>query len=141
MEIRPYAEADEAAVVTLWAAAGLVRPWNDPRKDIARKLRVQRDLFLVAEQDGAIVGTAMGGYDGHRGWVNYVAVSAPWRRRKLGAKLMREIEIRLRELGCPKINLQVRRSNQDAVAFYTALGFSEDDVVSLGKRLERDDVP
>src|SRR6185295_18620993 len=139
MEIRPYAEADEAAVVTLWAAAGLVRPWNDPRKDIARKLSVQRDLFLVAEHEGAIVGTAMGGYDGHRGWVNYVAVSPPWRRRKLGAKLMGEVEARLSALGCPKINLQVRRSNHEVVAFYAALGFKEDDVVSMGKRLERDD--
>ena len=139
MEIRPFLEADEAQVVALWTEAGLVRPWNDPRKDIARKLGVQRDMFLVAEHEGAIVGAVMGGYDGHRGWVNYLAVALSWRRRKLGAKLMQEIERRLRALGCPKINLQVRRSNRDVVAFYAALGFVEDDVVSLGRRLERDD--
>jgi ribosomal protein S18 acetylase RimI-like enzyme len=139
MEIRPYVEADEAAVIALWNEAGLVRPWNDPRKDIARKLRVQRDMFLVAEHDGAIVGVVMGGYDGHRGWVNYLAVATSHRRRGLGATLMREIEARLRALGCPKINLQVRRSNHDVLAFYAALGFAEDDAVSLGLRLERDD--
>ena len=139
MEIRPYVEADEAQVVSLWTEAGLVRPWNDPRKDIARKLRVQRDLFLVALQEGAIVGTVMGGFDGHRGWVNYLAVALSWRRKGLGATLMRALDQRLRALGCPKINLQVRRSNSEVLAFYAALGFVEDDVVSLGMRLERDD--
>ena len=82
----PYVEADEAQVVSLWSEAGLVRPWNDPRKDIARKLRVQRDLFLVALQEGAIVGTVMGGYDGHRGWVNYLAVALSWRRKGPGRR-------------------------------------------------------
>jgi ribosomal protein S18 acetylase RimI-like enzyme len=139
MEIRPFVEADEAAVVALWSEAGLVRPWNDPRKDIARKLRVQRELFLVAEHEGTIVGVVMGGYDGHRGWVNYLAVAGSWRRRKLGAALMREVERGLRALGCPKISLQVRRSNLEVVAFYNTLGFKEDDVVSLGLRLEKDD--
>jgi ribosomal protein S18 acetylase RimI-like enzyme len=139
MEIRPYVESDEAAVIALWTEAGLVRPWNDPRKDIARKLRVQRDLFLVAVDEGAIVGAVMGGYDGHRGWVNYLAVSTVRRRERLGARLMSEVEARLRALGCPKMNLQVRRSNAAVVAFYAALGYGEDDVVSLGKRLERDD--
>jgi ribosomal protein S18 acetylase RimI-like enzyme len=139
MEIRPYVEADEAPVVALWTEAGLVRPWNDPLKDIARKLRVQRDLFLVAEHEGAIVGVVMAGYDGHRGWVNYLAVALAWRRRKLGATLMREAERRLRGLGCPKISLQIRRSNREVVAFYEALGFAEDDVISMGLRLERDD--
>jgi ribosomal protein S18 acetylase RimI-like enzyme len=139
MEIRPFLEADEAQVVALWTEAGLVRPWNDPRKDIARKLGTQRELFLVAAHEGAIVGAVMGGYDGHRGWVNYLAVALAWRRKGLGATLMREVEGRLRALGCPKLNLQVRRSNRDVVAFYAALGFVEDDVVSLGRRLERDD--
>jgi ribosomal protein S18 acetylase RimI-like enzyme len=141
MEIRPYLEADEAAVIALWTAAGLVRPWNDPRKDIARKLRVQRELFLVAVHDGALVGAVMGGYDGHRGWVNYLAVAPERQRQGLGAELMAEIEQRLRALGCPKINLQVRRSNGEVKAFYDALGFVEDDVLSFGKRLVRDDAP
>jgi len=139
MEIRPFVEADEAAVVALWTEAGLVRPWNDPRKDIARKLRVQRELFLVAVDGGVIVGAVMGGYDGHRGWVNYLAVATNRRRQRIGAALLAEVERLLRALGCPKLNLQVRRSNREVVAFYEALGFVEDDVVSLGKRFERDD--
>jgi ribosomal protein S18 acetylase RimI-like enzyme len=141
MEIRPYLEADEAQVIALWTAAGLVRPWNDPRKDIARKLRVGRELFLVAVDGGKIIGAVMGGYDGHRGWVNYLAVAADSRRRRVGAALMHEVEARLRALGCAKLNLQVRRSNREVVAFYQAIGFAEDDVVSLGKRFERDDAP
>jgi len=113
-----------------------MRPWNDPRKDIARKLTVQADLFLVGEEDGAIVATAMAGYDGHRGWVNYLAVDPKRRRAGLGRALMAEVETRLRELGCPKLNFQVRKANLDAAAFYERIGFAQDDVVSFGKRLE-----
>ena len=141
MDVRPYVEADEAAVIALWTEAGLVRPWNDPRKDIARKLAVQREWFLVGTHDGRVIASVMAGYEGHRGWVNYLAVGLPWRRQKLGARLMQEIEGRLRALGCPKINLQVRRSNGEVKAFYDALGFVEDDVLSFGKRLVRDDAP
>ena len=79
--IRPYHPSDEAAIIQLWRDCGLTRPWNDPRKDIARKLTVQSDLFLVGEADGAIVGTLMGGYDGHRAWINYLAVSPAHQRR------------------------------------------------------------
>ena len=86
MQIRAFEEADAAGVVALWTACGLVRPWNDPRKDITRKLAVQRELF-----------------------------------------------------GCAKINLQIRRDNADAIAFYQRIGFGEDAVVSMGKRLVRDD--
>jgi ribosomal protein S18 acetylase RimI-like enzyme len=138
MKIRAFADADENEVVELWRRCGLVRPWNDPHKDIARKRRVQRDLFLVAELDGAIVGSVMGGYDGHRGWVNYLAVDAAQRRSGLGRTLMAEVETRLRELGCPKLNLQVRDDNAAALAFYARLGFAKDAAVSLGKRLESD---
>jgi len=138
MKIRAFADADEAAVVALWTHCGLVRPWNDPRKDVARKKQVQRDLFLVAEQGGEIVGAVMGGYDGHRGWVNYLAVHESQRRNGLGRTLMAEVETRLRALGCPKINLQVRNDNRGALAFYGRIGFTEDASVSLGKRLESD---
>jgi ribosomal protein S18 acetylase RimI-like enzyme len=137
--LREFADADEPAVVALWRRCGLVRPWNDPHKDIARKRCVQRELFLVGEQDGAIVGSVMGGYEGHRGWVNYLAVDDAHRRAGLGRALMAEVEARLRALGCPKLNLQVRDDNAGALAFYERIGFARDASVSLGKRLERDD--
>ena len=137
--IRPYLEADEAEVVALWTACGLVRPWNDPRKDIARKLAVQRDLFLVGTVGDRIVATVMAGYDGHRGWVNYLAVDPASRRLGLARSLMAAVEEQLRRLGCAKINLQIRNDNRDAIAFYQRIGFGEDAVVSMGKRLARDD--
>jgi ribosomal protein S18 acetylase RimI-like enzyme len=139
LEIRTFVESDEKAVIALWSRCGLLRPWNAPRKDIARKLQVQRELFLVGTLDGVVVATVMAGYDGHRGWINYLAVDPGHRRMGLGNALMVEAERLLRELGCPKINLQVRRENIEATAFYSHLGFREDDVVSYGKRLEGDE--
>ncbi|MFN8095912.1 MAG: GNAT family acetyltransferase [Vicinamibacteria bacterium] len=139
MTVRPFDEADEAAVVELWRRCGLLRPWNDPKKDIARKLTTQRELFLVGEEDGRIVAAAMAGYDGHRGWVNYLAVDPDLRGQGLGRRMMETIERELAARGCPKLNLQVRRTNLDVIAFYEALGYVEDDVVSLGKRLVRDE--
>jgi len=138
LEIRPYREADEDAVVALWHECDLVRPWNDPIKDIGRKLRIQRDLFLVGFRNGRLVATVMAGYEGHRGWVNYLAVAPDSRKRGFGRLLMGEAEARLREMGCPKINLQVRRSNAEAARFYRSMGYAEDDVLSMGKRLIED---
>jgi len=135
-EIRIFRAADEAAVVALWEACGLVVPWNVPHLDIQRKLDFQPDLFFVAEQDGRIVGSAMAGYEGHRGWVNYLAVEPALQRGGLGRELMAFVEQRLRALGCPKINLQVRASNPGVVDFYRRLGFEIDETVSLGKRLD-----
>lgn len=140
MEIRPFNRADEAAVISLWDQCGLLRPWNDPKKDIERKLQVRPDLFLVGIVDEQIVATAMVGYEGHRGWINYLAVSPAHQRRGFGREIMTAAEARLRECGCPKINLQVRTSNQDVIDFYRSVGYQMDDVVSLGKRLEVDDV-
>lgn len=137
--IRPCRRADEAAVIVLWQACGLTRPWNDPSKDIARKFAEQPELFAVAELDGELVGTVMAGYEGHRGWINYLAVTPKLQRGGLGRALMHWAELRLRERGCPKINLQIRRGNSAVIAFYESLGFSEDDVMSMGKRLEKDD--
>lgn len=139
MQIRPFEDADEDAVIALWSRCGLLRAWNDPHKDIARKRRVQREFFLVGMVDGAIAGSVMAGYEGHRGWINYLAVDPARRRQGMGRALMVEAERRLRELGCPKINLQVRRDNVEAIAFYERIGFREDEVVSFGKRLEHDD--
>src|SRR4051812_38824786 len=136
--VRAFKESDEARVIELWMFAGLIRAWNDPKKDIQRKLKVQRELFLVAELEGVVVGVVMAGYEGHRGWINYLAVDIGQRRRGIGSALMRDAERRLRLLGCPKINLQVRGENAEVQAFYAALGFKNDEVVSLGKRLEED---
>jgi len=139
MKIRPFRPADEAGVIALWQACGLTRPWNDPRRDIQRKLGEQPELFLVATgSDGALLGSAMVGFDGHRGWVYYLAVSPEHRRMAIGRALMHEAERLLIERGCPKINLQVRRENTEVQAFYAALGFKEDAAVSMGKRLEDD---
>jgi ribosomal protein S18 acetylase RimI-like enzyme len=136
MRIRRFETGDADAVVALWHACGLVRPWNDPRRDIARKLEVQRDLFLVGvDDDRRVIASAMAGYDGHRGWVNYLAVDPAERRRGLARELMADVERRLLELGCPKLNLQVRAANDDALAFYAALGYAPDASIALGKRL------
>ena len=135
MLIRPYLESDQDAVVTLWHECGLTRPWNDPGKDIQRKLQVQREWFLVGTVEDRIVASAMAGYDGHRGWVNYLAVSPAHRGQGFGRRLMQRIEELLHEAGCPKLNLQVRTSNTEAMAFYRKLGYLQDEAVSLGKRL------
>ena len=135
MKIRPFYPSDENAVVALWQACGLTRPQNDPHKDIARKLRVNPELFLVAEAGGEVAGTVMAGYEGHRGWINYLAVAPQMRRQGLGRSLMTEAERRLRVAGCPKINLQVRPENRDVIAFYESIGFALEGAVSLGRRL------
>jgi ribosomal protein S18 acetylase RimI-like enzyme len=138
MEIRPYVEGDEAGVTGLWREVFPHAPsWNVPEEDIARKLVVQRELFLVAVEEGEVIGTAMGGYDGHRGWVYYVVVSPRYRRRGIGTALMRRVEEGLAEIGCPKVNLQVRASNEEVVAFYKKLGYQVEERVSMGKRLRR----
>lgn len=135
LQIRPFTPADEAAVIGLWQACDLVRPWNNPQRDIARKLSTQPDLFLVALKGQNLVGSAMVGYDGHRGWVNYLAVQPEQQGLSVGRALMQEAERLLLALGCPKVNLQVRSSNAKVLAFYAKLGYAEDDVRSLGKRL------
>jgi ribosomal protein S18 acetylase RimI-like enzyme len=138
MKIRVFRPEDEQRVTSLWERCGLVRPWNDPHKDIARKLRVQAEGFLVGVIDDELVATVMVGYDGHRGWINYLAVAPEHQGTGLGRQVMDEAERILRASGCPKINLQVRTSNTAVLDFYRSLGYAEDDVVSLGKRLESD---
>ena len=143
MQIRPFAPADEAAVIALWQACGLTRPWNDPHKDIARKLGVQAQWFVVGERPappGApqLVASAMAGYDGHRGWVNYLAVHPNLRRQGLASQLMAHLEAELTAAGCPKLSLQIRQGNEAVVGFYQALGYAVDPVVSMGKRLIAD---
>jgi hypothetical protein len=136
LTIRPYRESDEPHVVALWKEAlPDSAPHNDPATAINKKLDAGDDLFFVAESRGAVVGTVMGGYDGHRGWVYSVAVAGPHRRCGVGTALVRKLEATLVERGCLKVNLQVRASNAAVVAFYERLGYEVEERVSLGKRL------
>ncbi len=138
MNIRPFRIGDQPDVIDLWHRCGLVRPQNDAQKDIARKLATQPELFLVADVEGVIVGTVMAGYEGHRGWINYLATAPNIGVRGLRRALMAEAELLLKASGCPKINLQVRAANTEVIGFYRAIGFAVDDVVSMGKRLIQD---
>ncbi len=131
--------SDEKAVVQLWIDCGLVVSWNNPHRDIQRKLKVQSDLFLVGCSGDHIIATVMAGYDGHRGWINYLAVRPRDQRTRIARRMMDEAEASLRALGCSKINLQVRSTNAGVIEFYKTIGFKIDDVVSFGKRLEIDE--
>ena len=125
-------------MIEIWQRCGLTRPWNNPDLDIDRKLKVQPELFLVAVLADRVLATVMAGYEGHRGWMNYLGVSPDHQGRGLARQLIEEVEQRLLAVGCPKINLQVRADNQQAVSFYRALGYQVDESISLGKRLIAD---
>jgi len=139
MHLRPFKKSDELAVVSLWQDCGLIVPHNNPHKDIARKLAVNPELFIVGEVAGVVIGSCMIGYEGHRGWINYLAVHPEYQRTGFAKQLMSEAERLLRELGCPKINLQIRSTNASVIAFYESLGFVEDNARSFGLRLENDE--
>lgn len=134
--IRVFRRDDADAVVALWQAAGLTRPWNDPSRDIERKLAVQPELFLVAVDRDEIVGTVMAGYDGHRGWMYYLASARAG--EGIGRALVAEVEERLRAMGCPKVQLMVRTDNEVARGFYDALGYEVFEVWTTGERLIAD---
>ena len=138
--IRSYRREDKRDVIDLWIQCNLVVPANNPEKDIERKLAVNPELFLVGIMDDTLVATCMAGYDGHRGWINYLAVAPQHRRQGIATRIMKAAERCLISLDCPKINLQVRTSNMAVLQFYKSVGFSNDDVVSLGKRLAPDPV-
>jgi ribosomal protein S18 acetylase RimI-like enzyme len=138
LEIRSYQPSDREAVVALWGQCGLLRPANDPFKDIDRKQKVRGDLFLVGTDAGQVVASVMVGYEGHRGWLNYLAVDPGHRQRGYGRLMVREAERLLAAEGCPKVNLQVRTANAEAIRFYKAIGYAQDEALSFGKRLEHD---
>ena len=119
----------------MWRKCNLVVPQNDPVEDIRKKLVFQPELFFVALMEEKVIGSIMVGYEGHRGWLNYMAVLPEHQRRGYGRRLVEKAVDELKRLGCLKVNLQVRRSNVSVVEFYEHLGFKDDDVVSLGKRL------
>jgi ribosomal protein S18 acetylase RimI-like enzyme len=135
MIIRPFGIDDTDVIVRLWQTCGLTRPWNDPHRDIERKLTTQPELFLVGVEDGHPIASAMIGFDGHRGWVHYLAVDPDERGRGNGRALMAEAERLLIELGCPKIMLMVRADNSALVDLYEHLGYAREETLLLGKRL------
>lgn len=139
MRIRPYEPPDEPALIALWHSCGLIVSHNNPVADIRRKLREAPELLLVGTLDSRLIASVMAGYEGHRGWINYLAVAPGVRGHGYGRQIMQHAEQLLRERGCPKINLQVRSTNREVIEFYRRLGFQIDDVLSMGKRLVADE--
>ncbi|MFM8970749.1 MAG: GNAT family acetyltransferase [Actinomycetota bacterium] len=135
MEIREFVEADTDAVIDLWKLADLTHPNNDPVLDVKRKMNDSPWGFLLAIDGNKIIGSIMVGYDGHRGWINYLACHPNHRRRGVASSLMNEAKKLLLDRGCPKINLQVRSGNESATKFYESIGYSDDNVTSFGLRL------
>jgi len=137
ISIRPFHPEDEEAVIQLWEKVfPNSLPHNNPVRDIKTKRSVQPDLFLVALKQDQLVGTAMAGFDGHRGWVYYLGVDPDFRRQGIGTALMRRVENKLAALGCPKLNLQIRADNEEVQKFYEKLGFFSEDRVSMGRKLD-----
>ena len=135
MKIRSFHKTDIESVIELWKECGLVVPWNNPRLDIERKLKYQPELFLVGIIDNKIIATAMVGYDGHRGWVYYLAIRPNYQKSGFGKLMMDEAEGILTKMGCPKINIMVRDTNLDVINFYKSIGYEAQGVATLGKRL------
>jgi ribosomal protein S18 acetylase RimI-like enzyme len=140
LSIRRFDARDTDAVVALWQQAfpeyrDATRPQRNPHLSIANKLATQPELFFVAVIGERIVGTVMGGYDGHRGWMYSLAVDESLRRHGIGTRLVAHVEQVLTGLGCPKLNLQILSAKNELRAFYEALGYRTDAVISLGKRL------
>ncbi len=138
-QFRSYRESDKEDVIQLWEECGLVVPWNNPQLDIERKQTVQPELFLIGLVNDEIIATAMVGYEGHRGWVNYLAVKPKFQRQGIGKQIMEKAERRLLKLGCPKLQVQIRNANDGVIKFYRRLGYLQDEVVNLGKRLISDE--
>jgi ribosomal protein S18 acetylase RimI-like enzyme len=134
-QITRYSPKYQNAVIALWNACNLIVPQNDPLEDIQKKLAFQPELFFIALFDGQLIGSVMGGYEGHRGWIQYLAVLPAFQKRGYGKKLVSKAIVELRKLGCVKVNLQVRRSNAAVVGFYKHLGFEEEERISMGMRL------
>ncbi|MBU1002305.1 MAG: GNAT family acetyltransferase [Proteobacteria bacterium] len=138
MLLRTFRDGDQEPVIRLWKECGLVVPWNDPARDIDRKLEDSPELFFVAEAHGQIVGTCMAGYEGHRGWIFYLAVLPESRGQGLARTLLDHAEAALLDRGCPKVELMVRDSNTSVLEFYRHLGYADEPVRVLGKRLIAD---
>ena len=139
MDTRLFKIEDTEAVVAIWQKCGLTRSWNNPYLDIQRKVSFQPQLFFVGELDGQVMATAMFGYDGHRGWLNYFAVLPEYQGKGYGRQFLEFGETELKKLGCPKLNFQIRMENTGATQFYEAHGYVPDAAVSYGRRLISDE--
>lgn len=137
MTIEPLSEELYAAAVALWRETGLTRPWNDPDEDLRRAVAGSSSAVLGCTDGDRLVATAMVGYDGHRGWVYYLAVAESEQRRGIGRKMMQACEEWLRERGAPKDQLMVRTGNAEVISFYDRLGYTDAAVVVLGLRLDQ----
>lgn len=138
IEIRAYHPNDEQSVIHLWKTVfPEAPPRNDPRNDIQTKSKLQPDLFLVALAGKQLIGTAMAGFDGHRGWVYYLAVAPDYQRQGIGTAIMQMVEESLAQMGCPKLNLQIRADNAEVQAFYESLGYDVEQRISMGKELSQ----
>ena len=136
--IRTYRPDDTAEVIDLWGECGLIVPWNDPQTDIDRKYTDSPQLFFVGEMENELVASCMAGYDGHRGWIYFLAVKTSQQRRGLASMLVNHVEVELVKLGCPKVELMVRKTNDRVISFYKSIGFDPDPVIVLSKRLIED---
>ena len=137
--IRTFRPKDEAHVINLWQQCGLIVPWNNPAADIQRKLSTSPDLFFVGLLDSEIVASCMAGYDGHRGWIYFLAVTSACQRQGFATKMVDHAEAALKKMGCPKIDLMIRNTNESVISFYRSIGYDTDPVVVLSKRLIKDE--
>ena len=138
MIVRQFSPGDKEAVIDLWKICNLIKPWNNPEQDISRKLKDSPELFLVGTIDDIIVASVMAGYDGHRGWIYYLAVGPEYWKQRLGKRMMTAAEEKLLDIGCPKIDLMVRKNNLDVIKFYEKIGYGHDEVITMSKRLIED---
>ena len=132
---RLFSSKDKKSVLELWKTCNLIVSWNDPEKDILRKSSVRDDLFILAEINKKIIATAMGGYDGHRGYIYYLAVLPEFQKKGVGSKILSVVEKKLLNIGCPKINLFVRNTNIQVKSFYKKNQYTFQESEIYGKRL------
>ena len=137
--IRTFRPDDESDVINLWRQSGLIVPWNNPETDIQRKLSASPNLFYVGVLDGELIASCMAGYDGHRGWIYFLAVKSAHQRQGFASRMIDHAESELIKLDCPKVELMVRKSNNNIISFYQSVGYDTDPVTVLSKRLIKDE--
>ena len=138
IEIRSFQQEDEVPLIKLWEKCDLVVAWNDPSKDISRKVQLDPEGLLLGWYDKSLIASVMAGYEGHRGWINYLAVDPEFRPKGLRKTMMKAAETYLEQFKCPKINLQIRAKNHQVIEFYKSIGFLQEEAINMGKRLIQD---
>ncbi|MFW5872416.1 MAG: GNAT family acetyltransferase [bacterium] len=139
LKIRAYNFKDEKNVISLWEQCSLLTVSNNPKLDIERKCEEDIDLFFVGEVENEVIATCMAGFDGHRGWIYYLAVHPGYQGNGFGREIVKHAEDSLKNRGCPKIDLMVRDTNRNVIEFYKKIGFSQEPVIVMGKRLTKDE--